>query len=135
PVEIVANKSASHGQSFAGSSLVSASDPDGDPIVKYQFWNSAADPSGGYFVLNGTAEPVQQSIEVTAAQLASLSFQSRSGNDRIWVRASDGFQWSSWQSFTIAAPVDHAPVVTAPDLNAAHRQSFAASSLFAVTDA
>jgi hypothetical protein len=135
PVEIVANKSATHGQSLAGSSLVSASDPDGDTIVKYQFWNSAADSSSGYFVLNGTAEPVQQSIEVTAAQLPSFSFQSGSGNDLLWVRTSDGYQWSSWQSFTVAAPVDHAPVLTAPDQTATHRQSFAASSLFTVTDA
>ncbi len=86
-------------------------------------------------MLNGAVEPVQQSIEVTAAQLANLSFQSGSGNDLLWVRASDGFQWSSWQSFTVAAPVDHAPVVTAPDQQAAHRQSFAASSLFSFTDA
>jgi hypothetical protein len=135
PTETVFPQSATHGQSFAASSLVSASDPDGDTIVKYQFWNSAGDPSSGYFVLNGTAEPVQQSIEVTAAQLASFSFQSGSGNDLLWVRASDGYQWSSWQSFTVTAPIDHAPVVTASDLNAAHRQSFAASSLFTVTDA
>jgi hypothetical protein len=135
PTETVFPQSATHGQSFAASSLVSASDPDGDTIVKYQFWNSAGDPSSGYFVLNGTAEPVQQSIEVTAAQLASFSFQSGSGNDLLWVRASDGYQWSSWQSFTVTAPVDHARVVTASDLNAAHRQSFAASSLFTVTDA
>jgi hypothetical protein len=135
PVVSVGTQSATHGQSLAGSSLLSASDPDADPIIKYQFWNSTGDPAIGYFVLNGMAEPVQQSIEVTAAQLPSFSFQSGSGNDLLWVRASDGFQWSSWQSFTVTAPVDHAPVVTASDISATHRQSFAAASLFSVTDA
>ena len=135
PVVSVGTQSATHGQSLAGSSLLSASDPDADPIIKYQFWNSTGDPASGYFVLNGMAEPVQQSIEVTAAQLPSFSFQSGSGNDLLWVRASDGFQWSSWQSFTVTAPVDHAPVVTASDISATHRQSFAAASLFSVTDA
>ena len=42
PVVTVANKTAAHGQSFAASALFTASDPDGDAITQYDFWDTGA---------------------------------------------------------------------------------------------
>src|SRR5207302_1760223 len=118
--------------SFAASSLFSVSDPDGDTIASYAFWDSSGN---GRFSVNGVNQGTNQEIIVTAAQLAQTSYQSGSGADLLWVRANDGTAWSPWQSFTVTAPADLAPVVTVSNRTAAHGQaSMTASSLFSVSD-
>jgi hypothetical protein len=90
-------------QTFAASSLFTATDPDGDTISKYAFWDSGA--GGAYFLLNGVPQATKQEIDVTAAQLAQTTYQSGLGADTLTVRAYDGSQWSSWsQSFSVTAP-------------------------------
>jgi hypothetical protein len=134
PTVVVSNVSAGHGQSFAASSLFTARDADGDTISKYAFWDAGS--GDGHFVLNGVAQDVGQEIDVTAAQLSQLSYQSGSGTDTLWVRANDGTQWSGWSnSFTVTGQADAAPTVTGSNVTAAHGQSFAASSLFTASDA
>ncbi len=134
PTVMASSLSAAHGQSFAASSLFTAKDADGDAITKYAFWDTGT--GGGHFVLNGVAQGVSQEIDVTAAQLSQLSYQSGSGADTLWVRANDGTQWSNWSnSFTVTGQADTAPTVTGSNVTAAHGQSFAASSLFTARDA
>jgi hypothetical protein len=135
PVETVANVELSKGQStIAASSLFTASDPDGDTITKYAFWNTGA--GGGHFMLNGVAQGSGQEIDVSAAQLSQLSYQSGSGADTLWVRANDGYAWGTWsQSFGVSPWSDTPPTVTGSNVTAARGQSFAASSLFTATDA
>jgi hypothetical protein len=134
PTVTGSNVTAAHGQSFAAASLFTATDADGDTITKYAFWNSGT--GGGHFVFNGVAQGTSQEIDVSAAQLSQLTYQSGSGADTLWVHANDGILWSNWSnSFTVTAPVDNAPVVTASNVAAAHGQSFAASSLFSASDA
>ena len=124
---------ATHDQSFAASSLFTASNSDGDMITKYAFWDTGT--GDRHCMLNGVAQGTNQEIDVTAAQLSQLTYQSGSGTDTQWVRANDGYQWSAWSnSITVTAPLDTAPVVTVANLTAAHGQSFAASSLFTVSD-
>ena len=84
PTVTGSNVTAARGQSFAASSLFTASDADGDAITKYAFWDTGA--GGGHFVLNGVAQGASQEIDVTAAQLSQLSYQSGSGADTLWVR-------------------------------------------------
>jgi serralysin len=84
----------------AASSLLTASDPDGDAIASYAF----KDTGSGHFYLNGVAQPNNQEIDVTAAQLSQLTYQSGGGADSVQVRVNDGTLWSSWQSFTVTAP-------------------------------
>ena len=55
-----------HDQSFAASSLFTASDP--DAIATFGLWNTGN--GGGHFVLNGVAQGTNQEIDVTAAQLS-----------------------------------------------------------------
>ena len=83
----------------------------------------------------GLLQGTNVAIDVTAAQLASTTFQSGSGSDDLWVRANDGFVWSDWKEFHVNAPIDHAPIVTASNFTATPNQTMAAASLFSVTDA
>jgi len=66
------------------SSLFSVTDADGDFIAKYQVFDSTSDPSSGYWAINGVAQGSNVAIDVTAAQLASTTFQSGSGSDDLW---------------------------------------------------
>ncbi len=87
--------------SVAASTLFTASDPDGDTIATYAF----EDTGSGHFVLNGVAQVNNQEIDVTAAQLSQLTYQSAPGaEDAVQIRVSDGNAWSNWASFTVTAP-------------------------------
>ena len=134
PAVTVSNLIATHGQSFASSSLFTASDPDGDAIAQYDFWNAGT--GGGHFLVNGQALGAKQDNYVSAAQLAQSTYVSGSGADTLWVRVSDGPQWSPWsQGFTVTAPVDTGPVVTSvSNIQTTAGQTFAASSLFTASD-
>ena len=104
PVAAASNFTATHNQNIAASSLFSASDPDGEAITKYQFWDSTANALSGHFVVGGVAQGTGQAIDVTAAQLSSTTFQSGSGSDDLWVRAFDGMAWGAWTEFYVNAP-------------------------------
>jgi serralysin len=85
----------------AASSLFSASDPDGNTITTFGF----EDTGSGHFVLNGVVEPNNQEIDVTAAQLSQITYQSTPGSiDTLEVRVNDGTLWSPWASFAVSGP-------------------------------
>ncbi len=134
PVLTGSSQSALHGQVFAAAQLFTASESDGDTITQYDFWNTGT--GGGRFLLNGIAQGTNQDIYVSAAQLSQTTYLS-SGSDTLYVRAFDGFVWGAWSpAFTVTAPADHPPVVTpASNQTATHGQSYAAASLFTVSDA
>ena len=135
PVVTAPNFAASHNQNIAASALFSVSDADNDTITNYQFWDATTAATSGHWVVNGTAQGVNQIIDVTAAQLGQTTFQSGSGSDDLYVRAFDGHDWSAWTAFHVNAPVNQMPVVTAPNFAASHNQNIAASALFSVSDA
>src|SRR6185437_6526176 len=133
PVETVSNLTATHGQSYAASSLFTYSDPFGSAATEYDVWDTGT--GGGHFVLNGSALNANQDNVITVAQLSQLSYQSGSGADTLWIRANDGTTWGAWShSFTVTAPVDAGPAETVSNLTAIHGQSYAASSLFTYSD-
>src|SRR5262249_19235088 len=101
PTVSASNQIAAHGQSFAASSLVSASDPFGDQISQYLVWD--AGNGGAHLSVNGVAQASKQNISLTAAQFAQTTYQSGSGTDLLWVQAYDGYTWSPWVSFTVMA--------------------------------
>jgi hypothetical protein len=131
PVVTASNLAAAHNQSLAASGMFSVTDADSDSMTKYEFYDATGN---GHFVLNGVTQATATIIDITAAQLANMSYQSGSGTDQLYVRAFDGDLWSAWTPFTAAAPIDQAPVVTAPNAGIAARSSVAASSLFTVSD-
>jgi hemolysin type calcium-binding protein len=140
PVLTTANKTLSHGQIVAASSLFSVTDADGDAMTRYQLWDSTNNPNSGHFEVSGVAKPAWTVIDITAAQLAQTSFVAGTVGDGIQIRAFDGVSWSAadtvqWAPFTVTVPVDNAPVLTTSNKNMTQGQSVAASSLFSVTDA
>jgi VCBS repeat-containing protein len=110
PVATASNVTLGTGRtSLAASSLFSAVDPDGNSIATYAFM----DTGPGHFVLNGVVEANNQVIDVTAAQLSQLTYQSVAGSsiDSVQVRVNDRTLWSNWTSFTVTSP----PVVIQTD--------------------
>ena len=131
PTVSVSDKTATHGQVLTASSLFSASDADGDTLTQFDFWNTGT--GGGHFVLNGVAQGTNQSIVVSASQLAQLSYQAGSGADTLWVRANDGTQWSSWSnSFTVTVPTPSLTVQS--DGSATAGQQVPLSTLVTIAD-
>ncbi|MGY8706275.1 M10 family metallopeptidase C-terminal domain-containing protein [Bradyrhizobium sp. 18BD] len=137
--------SATSGQTFAASSLFSASDADNDPLT-YYLYDDSASASSGHFVVNGTIVPAQTAYIVTAAQLAQTTFVAGSSgtSDDLYVKAYDGQAYSGngYYSYfhvntTAANVANHAPVVTVPQtvISATAGQTFTASSLFSASDA
>jgi hypothetical protein len=72
---------------LAASTLFTASDPFGDAITEYDFWNSGS--GNGHFLLNGQVLGASQDNYVSASQLTQTTYQSGSGADTLWVRVSE----------------------------------------------
>jgi hypothetical protein len=98
---------------LAASSLFTASDLDGDAIASY----ALKDTGNGHFVLNGVVQANNQEIDVTAAQLSQLTYQTAGGTDSLQVRVNDGTLWSSWQSFSVTGPTATVMLVSLPPLS------------------
>src|SRR5258707_1289893 len=125
PIVTASSKTLTHNQSIAASSLFTATDPDGDAITTY----ALKDVTGnGHFVVNGVVQATNVEIDLTAAQLAQTTYVAGSGSDQISIRASDGTLWSAWQTLTVTAPVDQAPVVTAQNKWLIRNQGIVAAS-------
>ena len=130
---VASNLTVAHGQSLSASNLFVAQVPTGGAITKYAFWDTGA--GGGHFVVNGVAQGTNQEIDVTAAQLAQVTYQPGSGADTLWVKVYDGTQWSSWSNaFTVTAPIDTGPVLTVSNITASLGQTFAGQNLFTYSD-
>ncbi|HVO47213.1 MAG TPA: hypothetical protein VMT29_12845, partial [Steroidobacteraceae bacterium] len=106
-----ANVNLVHDVSVAASTLFSVSDPDGDTIQKYEFWDGGA--SGGYFSASGAPQPANAAIPVAAGDLAGVSWVAGKtpAVETVYVRAYDGIDWSAWASWTMTT-LSRAPTVT-----------------------
>jgi hypothetical protein len=100
PIVAPLNPTVTAGQQLAAASLFQASDPDGDPITQYELWDPLA--GDGDFVVGGTVEPARQVIDLSAADLAAVSWDAtaQTGSTVFAVRAFDGTLWSDWTVVT-----------------------------------
>ena len=133
--------SATAGQTFAASSLFSASDADSDALT-YLLYDDSPSASSGHFVVNGTIVPAQTEYALTAAQLAQTTFVAGSAgtSDDLYAKAFDGQSYSgggTYSYFHVNTAADHAPVLTVAQtvISATPGQSLTAASLFSATDA
>jgi hypothetical protein len=96
---------------------VSYSDADGNPAVKYEFWDDGTAATSGHFWANGANQPAGASIQVTASDLNNVWVQGGQvpGTETMWVRAFDGADWSKWDSFNFTTVTNSAPVATVDD--------------------
>ena len=135
PTVSVSNRTLNHAQTVGGiaaSSLVTASDADGDPIKSYDFYDVGA--GGGHLALNGVTQASGAILTYTAAQLSQLTYQPGSAADMLYVRASDGSASGAFASFSVTPGPDNAPTVTAGPKSQAHGTTVQASSLFTASD-
>ena len=107
PTVTAANELKAPDLSLAASGLFSGTAFGNNTITSYEVVDKTTD--SGHWVFNGTVEPTNQVIDVTAAQLAQLTFATGYGTDNLMVRANDGSQWGSFTSFTITPPPNAAP--------------------------
>jgi probable HAF family extracellular repeat protein len=134
PLVSVSDVTAAKNQTLAAANLFSVTDADQDAITNYILYDNT--PGGGHFVINGVDQPAWNLIKVSAAELAQTTFQvGASGSDDLYVQAFDGTDWSAWKEFHVTVPPNHAPTISASDINATKGQSIAAGNLFSVTDA
>ena len=139
PVVTTANLTEAPNQTLAASSLFSVNDPGGNAITEYQFWDSNTSPNAGHFYLNGVEQSLSTVIDISASQLAQMTFVTGTAASAIQVRAFDGVSWSAadngaWAPFVINVSVPPPPVVTTSTVSELANQTLAASSLFSVTD-
>jgi hypothetical protein len=135
PVIAATNLTATHGQVFTAAELFGVSDADLDSIVSYQIVDRTTSASSGHWDIAGADQLAAKTITVAAADLGNLTFETGSGTDVLSVQAFDGYLWGALKSFNVIAPLDHAPVIAAANLTAAHGQVFTAAELFSASDA
>jgi hypothetical protein len=107
-----ANVTVSNSNPVAASTLFTASDGDGDPIVQYDFWDSGQ--AGGHWFNGNQQLPNNQNNFVPGSQLSQITYQGGAGTETIYERANDGTQFSAWASINAT---DTAPAVTATNVN------------------
>jgi hypothetical protein len=107
PTVTAANELEAPSLTLAASSLFSATASGGNSVVSYEVEDTTSD--SGHWVFNGVAEPANQLVLVSAAQLSQLSFVTGYGSDTLMVRPNDGSQWGNYTTFTVAPPPNAAP--------------------------
>ena len=107
PTVTAANELQAPSLTLAASNLFSGTAFGSNTITSYEVEDTTTD--SGHWVFNGMVEPTNQIIDVTAAQLSELTFDTGYGSDTLMVRANDGSQWSNFTSFTVTPPPNAAP--------------------------
>jgi len=99
-VTAAASASTTTAAPLALSSLLSATDPAGKSITKYQIYDSA---SGATFTVAGVSETAHSaSAAITATTLSSVTLSdTAAGTDTVDARAYNGTYWGDWQTLTV----------------------------------
>ena len=129
---------ATKGQVISLSTLLTIADPGNVGYAALQLWDTDGTVAGGEFVVNGVAQPGQQTINVSAANVANTVFDAGTlgGSDTLWAQLleSNG-TLSGWQEFTVTAPAATLPTLTVTsDASATKGQVISLSTLLAIAD-
>jgi hypothetical protein len=134
PVITSSNVTATAGQVLQASSLLNASDPDGDAIASYTFWDSTS--GSGHFDVNGVVQ--NSGFVVSAANLGQVHFHAgpSGSSDHIYANANDGTAWGTPTQFNVTVPAstNQLPVITSSNVTATAGQVLQASSLVNASD-
>ena len=136
---VTSDASATRGQVISLSSLLAIADPGNVGYTTLQLWDSdGGTVAGGEFVVNGVAQPGQQTINVSAANVANTVFDVGilGGSDTLWAQlVQDNGTLSGWQEFTVTAPAATLPTLTlTSDASATKGQVISLSTLLAIAD-
>ena len=113
-------------------SYISLSDPRGDAITQYSFYD-AGGTSNGYLMVNGVAQPGGQWVTVGANELSSVQYVGGSspGHQSLQVEVFDATtgSWSAYTSFTARTIAATPPSVEVQNVRVPQDGSIAAASL------
>ncbi|TPQ28740.1 hypothetical protein C2U70_29200 [Bradyrhizobium guangdongense] len=94
-------------------------DANGNPAVKYQFWDSGTGADSGFIWSDaGTGQlAANTTLEIDAADLSKIWVRggAAGGAETMWVRAFDGTDWGNWDSFTLTTIPNNKPVASIGD--------------------
>jgi mannosyltransferase OCH1-like enzyme len=132
PVITAPDVSLGKGVTVDADTLFTATDPDGDAIVSYQFLDNTSGTGSGNFVIGGVAQG--PGLTGIINDLSSVQFTSgTTTGDTLLVRAFDGIAWGGWTTFSVGL-TNSAPVITAPDVSLGKGVTVDADTLFTATD-
>jgi hypothetical protein len=118
PVVSIGNQSLLHDQWRRLQPWITYTDADGNPAVRYQFWDSGTSAASGYFWTPTNVHWAANTIiDVAASEISDVWLRAGSvgGSETLWVRAFDGTDWSSWDNFTFTTIPNATPVATIND--------------------
>lgn len=118
PVATINDHSLSINQWSRVDSWISSSDPDGDSVVQYQFYDAGADANSGYFwTPNNPHHAANTPITVNAADVDDVWLRGgvTSGSELMFVRAFDGLEWGEWDQFIFNSTPNTASVAAITD--------------------
>ncbi len=137
PIVTVSNFDVLSTETVNMADVVSATDPDGYPILEYMFVDRLANVNGGHFVFKGVRMPSATFFRVQADELQFLKYQGGQFGqaERIGVFARDAGAWSLLAEATATTtPNIFRPRVTAVATTVLDGQSVNGSQLFDATD-
>src|SRR6185437_5067333 len=97
-------------------SLFTVTDPAGHPISQYEVYLADASTGGqpeGSLSQNGSAVATAQNVTLSSLNGLTYTGGSASGTDNLWMRASDGTQWSNWALVQMQDAGNSPPTLTA----------------------
>ena len=113
-------------------SYISVSNPRGDAITQYGFYD-AGGTSNGHLMVNGVTQPGGQWIYVSASELDSVQYVGGSspGHQALFVEVFDAStgSWSAYASFTARTIAATPPTVEVQNVRVPENGSIAAASL------
>lgn len=113
-------------------SYISVSNPRGDAITQYGFYD-AGGTSNGHLMVNGVAQPGGQWISVSASELGSVQYVGGSspGQQSLYVEVFDAStgSWSPYAAFTARTVAATPPTVEVKNVRVPENGSIAAASL------
>lgn len=136
PVVNAWNLSMKQGQSLSMAGNFSASDPDGDSIKLYAFYENS---SVGYFTASGEGNWTEQNgkvLIVPEKNLNTVRFVGENlGNSQIGIVLNDGKAWGQWKYFNISVQSNNKPpVVNTWNLTVTEDQSIPMQGNFSYYD-
>ncbi|WP_061847631.1 hypothetical protein [Bradyrhizobium sp. DOA1] len=119
PVATIEDHSVHVNQWVRASNWLSSSDPDGDAITQYQFWDGGTAADSG-FIWNDAGSGQQAAstaVTVAASDVSKIWLHggAATGAETMYVRAFDGYTWSAWDSFNFTTVTNTAPVANIAD--------------------
>ena len=111
---------------LGASQLFTATDSYG--VEEYELEYVGMVGSSGGFSVNGVLQASGAAFYLTPSNLSTLTYQLKSGTQKLYIRASDGpgastastAHWGAWIGLTAIAPANPTPVITASSISLAN---------------